>query len=215
MPSTGRAEPGGTDLARDRGRLWPLDISLWRRVRVPGCAGSPKFASSADHAAAPLLHLVGDQRAPLAGWSIASTHWTTPRRFARLAITLLASSICNGHFPIWRCSRLPAAASPGGRCRRLSCVSCLPRRRLTEPAPRRVYAGRLGALRTRAAAARARNQRLEALCSLSRPPCRCPVSADFELWGGRDRAGNGAWAWQRVDLMCRARGRPAAAFRPC
>ena len=38
---------------------------------------------------------------------------------------------------------------------------------------------------------------------------------DFELWGGRDRAGDGTWAWQRTDLMCRARGRPAAAVRPC
>jgi len=55
----------------------------------------------------------------------------------------------------------------------------------------------------------------EALCSLSRPPCRCPVSADFELWGGRDRAGDGAWAWHRADLMPRARARPAAAVRAC
>ena len=192
MPSTGRAPPGPTDLARDHDHLCPQDILLRWCVRPLSNSGPPKFALSTDYAAAPLLHLVGDQRAPLAGWTIASTHWTTPRPFARLAITLRASSICNGHFPIWRCSRLPAAASPGGRCRRLSCVSCLPRRRLTEPAPRRVHAGRLGPLRTRAAAARARNQRPEALCSLSRPPCRCPVSADFELWGGRDRAGNGA-----------------------
>ena len=129
--------------------------------------GTPRTAVAKAATTTSSLHLVGDQRAPLAGWSIASTHSTTPCPFARLAIAPLASSICNGHFPIWRCSRLPAAASPGGRCRRLSCVSCLPRRRLTEPAPRRVHEGRLGPLRTRAAAARARNQRPEALCSLS------------------------------------------------
>ena len=42
-----------------------------------------------------------------------------------------------------------------------------------------------------------------------------PVTADFELWGGRDRAGNGVWARQRAVLMCRACGKPAAAGRPC
>ena len=77
--------------------------------------------------------------------------------------------------------QLPVVASPGGGQRRLSCVSCLSRRRLTEPAPRGVQTARVGPLRRCAAAPRPRTRRPDALNHSPERPVRTRLNADFRL----------------------------------